>query len=257
MKKVALLVGVAMFLAVGCKKEEPAKKEEPKKEAKAEGAAIQKPEEKKAEEAPAEEKKAEAAPAEEKKVEEAPVEEKKDQAAPAEEKKAEEAPAVSGSGTGEAAPAENKPADAPAAEAAPAAEVKKEEAPAAEAAPAEDKKEEAVAEVTTGSGLKYVDVKVGEGAVPQAGKRVTVHYTGTLLDGTKFDSSVDRGQPFVFVIGVGQVIRGWDEGVMSMKVGGKRKLTIPANLAYGERGAGGVIPPNATLIFDVELLGVE
>jgi peptidylprolyl isomerase len=111
--------------------------------------------------------------------------------------------------------------------------------------------------VTTPSGLKFVDEKVGDGAAPQKGKRVTVHYTGTLTDGSKFDSSRDRGQPFKFVIGVGQVIAGWDEGVMSMKVGGKRKLIIPANLGYGARGAGGVIPPNAELRFDVELLGVD
>jgi peptidylprolyl isomerase len=111
--------------------------------------------------------------------------------------------------------------------------------------------------VTTPSGLKFVDEKVGDGAAPQKGKRVTVHYTGTLTDGSKFDSSRDRGQPFKFVIGVGQVIAGWDEGVMSMKVGGKRKLIISANLGYGARGAGGVIPPNAELRFDVELLGVD
>jgi peptidylprolyl isomerase len=111
--------------------------------------------------------------------------------------------------------------------------------------------------VTTPSGLKFVDEKVGDGAAPQKGKRVTVHYTGTLTDGSKFDSSRDRGQPFKFVIGVGQVIAGWDEGVMSMKIGGKRKLIIPANLGYGARGAGGVIPPNAELRFDVELLGVD
>ena len=111
--------------------------------------------------------------------------------------------------------------------------------------------------VTTPSGLQYVDEKVGDGAAPQKGKRVSVHYTGTLTDGKKFDSSRDRGQPFKFVIGVGQVIAGWDEGVLSMKVGGKRKLIIPANLGYGARGAGGVIPPNAELHFDVELLGVD
>jgi peptidylprolyl isomerase len=110
--------------------------------------------------------------------------------------------------------------------------------------------------VTTASGLKYVDVKVGSGASPVKGKQVKVHYTGTLENGKKFDSSVDRKEPFAFDIGVGQVIPGWDEGVMSMKVGGKRKLIIPAKLGYGERGAGGVIPPNATLLFDVELLEV-
>jgi peptidylprolyl isomerase len=111
--------------------------------------------------------------------------------------------------------------------------------------------------VTTASGLKYVDVIVGKGASPTAGKHVKVHYTGTLENGKKFDSSVDRNEPFSFIIGVGQVIPGWDEGVMSMKVGGKRKLIIPPNLGYGSRGAGGVIPPNATLLFDVELLDVE
>lgn len=110
--------------------------------------------------------------------------------------------------------------------------------------------------VTTASGLKYIDVVVGKGASPVAGKKVTVHYTGTLDNGKKFDSSVDRKAPFSFVIGVGQVIPGWDEGVMTMKVGGKRKLIIPAKLGYGARGAGGVIPPNATLHFDVELLDV-
>jgi peptidylprolyl isomerase len=110
--------------------------------------------------------------------------------------------------------------------------------------------------VTTASGLKYVDVVIGKGASPTVGKQVKVHYTGTLENGKKFDSSVDRKEPFSFVIGVGQVIPGWDEGVMSMKVGGKRKLIIPPNLGYGAQGAGGVIPPNATLLFDVELLDV-
>ncbi|MEI6206135.1 MAG: FKBP-type peptidyl-prolyl cis-trans isomerase [Desulfuromonadales bacterium] len=111
--------------------------------------------------------------------------------------------------------------------------------------------------VTTASGLKYTDVLVGKGASPVTGKPVKVHYTGTLENGTKFDSSVDRKEPFSFVIGVGQVIPGWDEGVMSMKVGGKRKLIIPSKLGYGARGAGGAIPPNATLLFDVELLDVS
>ena len=111
--------------------------------------------------------------------------------------------------------------------------------------------------VTTASGLKYINVVVGKGASPVAGKQVTVHYTGTLDNGKKFDSSVDRKEPFTFVIGVSQVIPGWDEGVMSMKAGGKRKLIIPAKLGYGSRGAGGVIPPNATLHFDVELLNVQ
>ena len=110
--------------------------------------------------------------------------------------------------------------------------------------------------VTTPSGLSYTDIVKGTGPAPTSGKNVTVHYTGTLENGTKFDSSVDRGQPFVFRIGAGEVIPGWDEGVISMKVGGKRRLVIPANLGYGAAGAGGVIPPNATLIFDVELLGV-
>ena len=106
--------------------------------------------------------------------------------------------------------------------------------------------------------MKYVDIVAGEGESPKPGQTVTVHYTGTLENGTRFDSSVDRGQPFAFKIGVGQVIKGWDEGVMTMKVGGKRRLTLPAELGYGASGAGGgLIPPNATLIFDVELLGVK
>jgi peptidylprolyl isomerase len=111
--------------------------------------------------------------------------------------------------------------------------------------------------ITTSSGLKYRDLEVGTGQTPQTGQTVTVHYTGTLTDGSKFDSSLDRGQPFKFSIGTGQVIKGWDEGVGSMKVGGKRELVIPPDLAYGAAGAGGVIPPNATLKFEVELLGVR
>jgi FKBP-type peptidyl-prolyl cis-trans isomerase len=110
---------------------------------------------------------------------------------------------------------------------------------------------------TTRSGLAYIDEVVGTGAQPQSGKRVTVHYTGYLTNGTKFDSSVDRNTPFTFVIGQGQVIKGWDEGVLTMKVGGKRKLIIPSQLGYGSRGAAGVIPPNAELVFDVELLEVQ
>lgn len=101
------------------------------------------------------------------------------------------------------------------------------------------------------------NIKAGEGAEAVNGKSVTVNYTGTLKDGTKFDSSYDRNQPFVFNLGAGEVIKGWDMGVLGMKVGGKRKLTIPPDLGYGATGAGGVIPPNATLIFEVELLGVE
>lgn len=111
--------------------------------------------------------------------------------------------------------------------------------------------------ITTPSGLKYIDIKEGTGDTPKTGQTVEVHYTGTLEDGTKFDSSRDRNTPFKFKIGVGQVIKGWDEGVGTMKVGGSRQLIIPPELGYGARGAGGVIPPNATLIFDVELLGIK
>lgn len=110
---------------------------------------------------------------------------------------------------------------------------------------------------TTESGLKYEVIKEGVGETPQPGQTVTVHYTGTLEDGTKFDSSRDRGQPFSFKIGQGRVIKGWDEGLSLMKVGGRRRLVIPPELGYGARGAGGVIPPNATLIFDVELLKIS
>ncbi len=112
-------------------------------------------------------------------------------------------------------------------------------------------------EITTESGLKYRDVAVGSGREAALGDTATVHYTGWLTDGKKFDSSVDRKEPFSFRVGAGQVIKGWDEGVAGMKVGGKRKLTIPPQLGYGSRGAGGVIPPNATLMFDVELLGLR
>jgi peptidylprolyl isomerase len=110
--------------------------------------------------------------------------------------------------------------------------------------------------VSTPSGLRYIDQAVGTGPSPKMGRKVRVHYTGTLSNGEKFDSSVDRGTPFEFVIGVGQVIKGWDEGVASMKVGGRRKLIIPPSLGYGASSAG-KIPPNSTLYFDVELLGVD
>jgi peptidylprolyl isomerase len=111
--------------------------------------------------------------------------------------------------------------------------------------------------VTLPSGLEYEDETIGTGPMPHAGQHVTVHYVGTLQDGTKFDSSRDRQEPFTFQIGRGEVIKGWDEGVMTMHVGGRRKLIIPPQLAYGSRGAGGVIPPNATIYFDVELLAVN
>jgi peptidylprolyl isomerase len=111
--------------------------------------------------------------------------------------------------------------------------------------------------IETATGLGYVDIVEGTGARPKAGDNVSVHYTGWLKSGQKFDSSVDRGQPLMFPIGKGRVIKGWDEGVGTMRVGGKRKLVIPAHLGYGDRGAGGVIPPGATLIFEVELLAID
>ncbi len=111
-------------------------------------------------------------------------------------------------------------------------------------------------EITTASGLKYVDLTQGTGETPQTGQTLTVHYTGTLQNGRKFDSSVDRGTPYQFRVGTGSVIKGWDEGLMGMKVGGKRKLIIPPSLGYGAAGTPS-IPPNSTLLFDVELLGVK
>jgi len=120
-----------------------------------------------------------------------------------------------------------------------------------------EKKESEVKEVTTKSGLKYTDTKEGTGDKAQAGDTVEVHYTGKLKDGKKFDSSVDRGKPFTFKLGVGQVIKGWDEGVAGMRVGGKRTLVIPPELGYGKRGAGNLIPPDAELHFEVELLKIK
>ena len=111
--------------------------------------------------------------------------------------------------------------------------------------------------VTTPSGLKYTDIEPGSGAVAQTGQKARVHYTGWLKSGQKFDSSLDRNEPFEFTLGAGMVIKGWDEGVAGMKVGGKRKLEIPPALGYGARGAGGIIPANADLIFEVELLGLR
>jgi peptidylprolyl isomerase len=117
--------------------------------------------------------------------------------------------------------------------------------------------EQPAEEVTTASGLKYVELVKGTGESPKRGQTAVVHYTGWLTDGTKFDSSVDRRSPFSFRVGAGQVIGGWDEGVASMKIGAKRKLIVPPDLGYGARGAGGKIPPNATLVFEVELLDVK
>ena len=131
----------------------------------------------------------------------------------------------------------------------------KEKAKAEKEADKAEKKEEKTH--TTKSGLQYVVLKKGDGPKPQKGDVVEVHYVGTLEDGTKFDSSIDRGQPLEFPVGVGKVIPGWDEALLMMNVGDKWKLIIPPDLAYGERGYPGVIPPNSTLIFDVELLGIK
>lgn len=166
---------------------------------------------------------------------------------------------------GNVAPSAAAPTSAPAAEApaaapptvpaaAPAAEAP---APPSGGAPAAPTKVEDAQYTTAPSGLKYYELAPGTGAAPAAGREVVVHYTGWLQDGTKFDSSLDRGEPFSFRLGAGEVIPGWDEGLATMQVGGKRQLLIPPDLGYGASGAGGVIPPNATLIFEVELLDVR
>ena len=153
-------------------------------------------------------------------------------------------------------PEQSQPATQPGAAApAPATPAPAEAAKPAEPAPT--KTAPAAKTITTASGLKYQDLLEGKGPSPKPGSHVMVHYTGWLTNGTKFDSSLDRNQPFAFTLGRGEVIKGWDEGVATMRVGGKRKLTIPPGLGYGSRGAGGVIPPNATLIFEVELLGFQ
>jgi peptidylprolyl isomerase len=132
------------------------------------------------------------------------------------------------------------------------AQVQDNQAPASSSAPAASGNR-----TTTASGLQYEDLKVGNGGLPTPGAPATVHYTGWLTNGQKFDSSVDRGRPFTFNLGQGEVIKGWDEGVSTMQIGGKRKLVIPPNLAYGASGSPPDIPPNSTLVFEVELLGSQ